>query len=124
MIQEKTYKPVSGWLPLLFCIALLIAGPWLFITSIVRLNTMPGAPFLPMLIGGIMVTVLGLKSLDVGAGSIIDGFGAMIEANQAKTGVWKEAVHQTAQNIVKRDAYNRMTVIQPALRGTVLMANP
>ncbi len=63
MIEETTYKPVSGWLPLLFCIALLVAGPWLFITSIVRLNTMPGATFLPMLIGGIISFLLGTLTL-------------------------------------------------------------
>jgi len=63
MIQEKTYKPLSGWLPLLFCIALLIGGPWLFISSIVRLNTMPGEPFLAMLIGGIIAFLLGMLTL-------------------------------------------------------------
>jgi regulator of protease activity HflC (stomatin/prohibitin superfamily) len=63
MIQEKTYKPLNGWLPLLICIALLIAGPYLFITSIVRLNTMPGEPFLPMMIGGIACFLLGLITL-------------------------------------------------------------
>ena len=66
-----------------------------------------------MILGGLTVTYLGLKSMGGESGSIIEGFNAVIEANKANTGVWKEAVDATAQTIVGQDSYNRLSVIQP-----------
>jgi len=63
MIQEKTYKPVNGWLPLLFCIVMLIAGPFLFIRALVILNTVGGTSFIPLLLGGIFFFLLGFLAL-------------------------------------------------------------
>lgn len=34
MVQEREYRPLSGWLPLVVTIALVIAGPWYFFYAI------------------------------------------------------------------------------------------
>ena len=67
-----------------------------------------------MIIGGLTVTVLGLKMLGGESGSIVDGFRAMIDANRATAGVWKEAVDATAVRMAGTADYNRLSVIQPA----------
>lgn len=67
-----------------------------------------------MVLGGATVTILGLKSLDPESGSMITGFGQMIEANRAHTGAWREAVAATGPIIAGTDHYNRLSVIQPA----------
>jgi len=66
-----------------------------------------------MILGGVLVTVLGLQTLAGESGSLVDGFQTMIERNQALEGPWEEAVRETAPNIVHRDEYNRLSVIQP-----------
>jgi len=66
-----------------------------------------------MILGGILVTVLGLWMLSGESGSLADGFRVMIERNQANEGVWREAVQQTAQKIVHSDHYSRLSVFQP-----------
>ncbi len=44
MVEEKTYRPVSGWLPLVVCLALVIGGPGLFIWTIVAATSQQGTP--------------------------------------------------------------------------------
>src|ERR1043166_4019406 len=66
-----------------------------------------------MLTGGLLVTVLGLYSLSGDAHSLLVGWKKMIAANQATTGVWREAVAKNAQAIAHVDDYNRLSVIQP-----------
>jgi len=66
-----------------------------------------------MILGGLSVTVLGLKMLDPESGSIFAGFANMIEANRATTGVWKEAVDASAPHITGAAEYNRLSVFQP-----------
>ena len=66
-----------------------------------------------MLVGGLLVTIFGLKMLAGDSGSIIEGFKIMIENNQAKTGIWAEVVAKTAPDIVHQSTYNRLAVIQP-----------
>jgi regulator of protease activity HflC (stomatin/prohibitin superfamily) len=56
MIQETTYRPLSGWLPLLTCIALLGGGPALAIAGIVQSNA-------AMIVGGSLLAVAGLLML-------------------------------------------------------------
>jgi regulator of protease activity HflC (stomatin/prohibitin superfamily) len=34
MVEEREYRPLSGWLPLAVTIALTVAGPWLFIQTV------------------------------------------------------------------------------------------
>jgi regulator of protease activity HflC (stomatin/prohibitin superfamily) len=75
MIAEKTYRPLSGWLPLIVTIALLLGGPTAIVFGIIGLNVDPGLTAALMLTGGILLTI---------AGSIaIFGFMA-IAPNQAR----------------------------------------
>lgn len=58
MTAEKPYRPLSGWIPLLIAIGLLIGGPWILISGAVGLGTRtPGAGL--MLAGGIVAFVIG-----------------------------------------------------------------
>jgi regulator of protease activity HflC (stomatin/prohibitin superfamily) len=63
MTAEKTYKPISGWIPLLVTIALLIAGPWLFIVGVIDLGAYDSDGGLLELILGVLLFALGFVSL-------------------------------------------------------------
>ncbi len=67
-----------------------------------------------MIVGGTMVTVLGLYMLAGDGGSLIDGFRNMIECNQANDGLWAEAVTNNVENLAGTDFYDRLSVFQPA----------
>src|SRR3989339_1875557 len=66
-----------------------------------------------MLIAGLAVTILGLYMLSGESHSLIDGFKEMIVKNRAQSGVWRQVVLDNAQNMVGKDNYNRLSVIQP-----------
>jgi len=59
MTTEKTYRPITGWIPLLVTIALMVAGPWLFIVGVVKLNSYEQGNGLLVLILGIALFALG-----------------------------------------------------------------
>ena len=63
MISEKTYHPLSGWLPLLVNIVMLVGGPWMLITGAVGLGRFGGPRDLALLIAGIVVFVVGFLGL-------------------------------------------------------------
>jgi len=63
MISEKTYRPLSGWLPLIVNLAMLAGGPWMLITGAVGLGRIGGPADLALLIAGIVVFVLGFIGL-------------------------------------------------------------
>ena len=65
-----------------------------------------------MVIGGIMVTFLGLSYLGNGEG-IVAGWDTMIARNLGEGAAWKTAIDNTAREIVGRDHYNRLQVFQP-----------
>ena len=46
MIQEKVFRPISGWLPLVVCLGLLFGGPTLIVYMAVTLDSPSPAPFL------------------------------------------------------------------------------
>ncbi len=75
MISERAYRPMSGWLPLLVCLALIFGGPAWLAWSIYTMNT--GGPDVSFL------DVLGpIMSLGLG---ILGFFGFMaIQPNQAR----------------------------------------
>lgn len=50
MNQEKTFRPVSGWLPLLFCLGLLLGGPLLVIFTAASQSPSP-----PLIILGVLM---------------------------------------------------------------------
>jgi solute:Na+ symporter, SSS family len=66
-----------------------------------------------MLLGGLLVTVLGLLALSGDAHSMLAGWHKMVAANKATAGIWKEAVARNAQAIAHADHYNRLSVVQP-----------
>lgn len=71
-----------------------------------------------MVLGGVVVTCLGLLALAGEGGSLADGFTTMIERNQATEGAWAEAVASNVENLAGTDAYNRLSVLQPASHPT------
>jgi len=66
-----------------------------------------------MLVGGVMVSVLGLDMLAGDGGNFIDGFRIMLEKNQANSGVWEEASNALSQHFGHVGKYNRLSVFQP-----------
>ena len=71
-----------------------------------------------MVLGGVVVTGLGLYALAGDGGSLADGLETMIERNRAAEGPWAEAVASNVENLAKTDTYNRLSVIQPASHPT------
>jgi solute:Na+ symporter, SSS family len=108
-------ESLFGW-P--FWIALVVlglfAGAWAIYGGLSSVAWTDFFTVIVMLLGGLTVTVLGLKMLGGDSGSIVDGFRAMIDANRATAGVWKEAVDATAGHMSDAAEYNRLSVIQPA----------
>jgi solute:Na+ symporter, SSS family len=71
-----------------------------------------------MIVGGVMVTLLGLDALSGESHSIIEGWRVMIERNQAQSGVWREVVQRNAEYIAGTNTYHRLSVIQPVTHAT------
>jgi SSS family solute:Na+ symporter len=67
-----------------------------------------------MIVGGLLVTVLGLLSL--GNGSLVSGWGVMIERNLGHQPEWAAAIHRLAPAVLGEGAtsYERMNLFQPA----------
>lgn len=109
-----------GW-PLWFAIVALgvVAGSWAIYGGLRSVAWTDFFTVIIMIAGGIMVTLLGLDMLSGDDHSLVKGWEVMIEKNQAASGVWKEAVEQNAQQIVARDDYNRLSVIQPATHRVI-----
>jgi len=72
-----------------------------------------------MILGGLLVTLLGLAALSPEGNSVTQGFGVMIERNQAEGGIFAEVVRQNAPHIARTDEYNRLSVIQPTTHTMV-----
>ena len=68
-----------------------------------------------MVIGGLLVTFLGLHYLSGDSHSIIEGFKIMLERNRAETGIWREVVQKNIPNMLDSNitSYNRLSVVQP-----------
>ncbi|HPJ98597.1 MAG TPA: sodium/solute symporter [Candidatus Hydrogenedentes bacterium] len=65
-----------------------------------------------MVIGGILVTLLGLSYLGQGEG-LLAGWSTMIARNLGDGAAWKAAIDGAAQEMVGRDHYNRLQAFQP-----------
>ena len=61
MTQEKTYRPLSGWLPLVVSIALLIGGPWYTVLSLHALSMGTGSGW--SVAAGVLLVLGGIVSL-------------------------------------------------------------
>jgi len=75
-----------------------------------------------MVVGGLTVTVLGLKLLGAHAeggtlAQTTEGFKVMVERNQAQSGVWAEGVAKHIPDMMvganEHTTYNRLSVVQP-----------
>jgi len=91
-----------------------VAGSWAIYGGLASVAWTDFFTMIVMLIGGSMVTVLGLYMVSGDAHSLVEGLRITLETNYAKSGVWAEAVAKTAQHIVQRDTYDRMAIFQPA----------
>ncbi|MBI4580263.1 MAG: sodium/solute symporter, partial [Planctomycetes bacterium] len=113
-------EKLFGW-PLWLAIVVvgLAAGIWAIYGGLSSVAWMDVLTVIIMIVGGMLVTLLGLAALSGDGHSVVDGFRAMIERNRAQSGVFAEAVQQTAPNIVHADQYNRLSVIQPATHPLV-----
>jgi len=103
-----------GW-DLWFAIIILgvVAGGWAIYGGLKSVAWTDFFTIIIMIVGGLVVTVLGLYTLSGDAESLIEGFKVMIERNQGKTGIYAEAVARNAQNMAHVDQYNRLSVVQP-----------
>ena len=61
MTQERTYRPISGWVPLIFSIALLVGGPWYTVLSLHALSMGAGSGW--AVVTGVLLVLCGLISL-------------------------------------------------------------
>ncbi len=109
-----------GW-PLWFAIIALgvVAGSWAIYGGLRSVAWTDFYTVVIMIAGGLMVTILGLYMLSGEDHSLVKGWEVMMERNAAESGVWKEAVDQNAQQLVAKDTYNRLSVIQPATHKVV-----
>lgn len=71
-----------------------------------------------MVVGGTVVTVLGLHALAGEGRSLIDGFANLIAHNRADQGLAAPAVVSNLQHLGGVTSYNRLSVIQPASHPT------
>ena len=71
-----------------------------------------------MVVGGVMVTLLGLDMLSGDSHSIVEGWQVMIERNQAHSGVWKRGRSSAMRIHCRTSTYDRLSVIQPVTHAT------
>jgi SSS family solute:Na+ symporter len=103
-----------GW-NLWFAIIVLgvVAGSWAIYGGLRSVAWTDFFTVIIMIVGGSIVTILGLYMLSEESNSLVEGFKIMITRNQAQSGIWKDVVVQNAPHIVHRSYYNRLSVIQP-----------
>jgi len=107
-------QKLFGWNLWFAIVALgIVAGAWAVYGGLKSVAWMDVFTVIVMVLGGLMVTYLGLLMLSGDAHSLAEGFRVMIERNQAQSGIWHEVVAQNASHIVGADHYNRLSVIQP-----------
>ena len=90
-----------------------ISGIWAIYGGLKSIAWMDVFTVIVMIIGGLLVTILGLYMLSGSDHSLISGFKVMLERNQAETGIWHEVVVKNIRNMVDADSYQRLSVIQP-----------
>ena len=112
-------QSLFGW-GLWFSIVVLaaVAGSWAIYGGLKSVAWTDFFTVIVMVIGGLIVTILGLDMLSGESHSLVEGWNTMIERNQAQSGIWKEVVEKNAQNVARVDNYNRLSVIQPVTHET------
>jgi SSS family solute:Na+ symporter len=95
-----------------------VAGSWAIYGGLRSVAWTDFFTVIVMIIGGVMVTWLGLDMLSGDSHSVVEGWRVMIERNQAQSGIWQEVVQRNAENIAKTSTYDRLSVIQPVTHAT------
>ncbi len=90
-----------------------VAGVWAIYGGLSSVAWTDFLTVFVMVLGGLLVTFLGLKMLSDG-GSLLEGIKIMFERNAAKDGIYAEAVAKAAGHISLNGHYDRMSVVQPA----------
>ncbi len=112
-------QALFGWSLWFSIIALaVVAGSWAIYGGLRSVAWTDFFTLIVMVVGGLMVTFLGLRMLGGDSHSVVDGWQVMIERNQAQVGIWQEVVQQNAQHCARVDDYNRLSVIQPVTHET------
>ncbi len=114
--QIELVKSVELWIAIV--VLGIVAGIWAIYGGLSSVAWTDLFTVIVMVLGGVIVTGLGLYALAGEGGSLADGLETMIERNQATEGPWKEAVASNVQNLAKTAGYNRLSVIQPATHPT------
>ena len=111
-----TAEIMAAW-NLWFAIIVLgiVAGSWAIYGGLRSVAWTDFFTVIIMIVGGLMVTILGLYDLAGPDGSLVEGWRIMIDRNQASSGVWREFVQSNMEQIAKgAEHYDRLSVIQPA----------
>lgn len=117
-------QKLFGWNLWFSIIALgVVAGSWAIYGGLKSVAWTDFYTVIIMVVGGIMVTILGLYMLSGESHSLIQGWRVMIERNMAKDGIWVEVMTLHSQNMAKVDTYNRLSVFQPATHAIVPWPN-
>jgi len=104
-----------GWDPWFAIIALgIVSGMWAIYGGLSSVAWTDLLTVVVMILGGLTITVLGLGMLAGDDGSLVDGFHAMVERNQATQGDWAEAVNTNTNNLSggESDSYDRLSLFQ------------
>jgi solute:Na+ symporter, SSS family len=96
------------------------SGVWTIWGGLKSVAWMDVLTIIIMVLGGLLVTVLGL--MHIGDGSIIAGFERMIDVNQCHDGWSAEWLHKNVGNMLvgatPETEYNRLSVLQPINHAT------
>ncbi len=95
-----------------------VAGSWAIYGGLKSVAWTDFFTVIVMIVGGLMVTILGLRMLAGDSHSIVEGWKVMIQRNQADGGVWREVVEKTAPQLAQTAHYDRLSVIQPMTHAT------
>mgnify|MGYP002853759328 CR=1 FL=1 len=97
-----TLASLFGWDPWFSVITLgMVSGIWAIYGGLSSVAWTDLLTVAVMILGGMMVTVLGLYALAGDSRSLVDGFRVMIERNQANHGAWAEAVNANTTHLAR-----------------------
>lgn len=90
-----------------------VAGSWAVYGGLRSVAWTDFFTVIVMIIGGLLITILGLQYLSGENSSVVEGYTEMIDKNKAENGIWKEAVEHNVGVFTKNNTYNRLSVLQP-----------
>ncbi len=112
-------EALFGWNLWFAIVALgLVAGFWAIYGGLSSVAWTDLFTVVVMVLGGVVVTALGLYALAGEGGSPVEGLQTMLQRNQAAEGPWAEAVASNVRNLTGTDSYNRLSVVQPLSHPT------